>query len=306
VIHLEVQVANAAELLDAAAYGAVAKLRWESGPAVTGPFVEGGTVNLDATKTLYDIWDAAGVVGTWYRTRISNAAASTFSPYSAPFEGGAVTRYAELDDVLPMFDTVPNPRKQARLLRLLDVATSEVTTQMDGRDFFRHPTSGSATWYGSVGRTYRTRGGSDYGILHEHGGIVSLDQLEVSQDLGGSFSVVSTADYVLRGTDPESAEAPPPGEPYFHVVFTGIGTVQGLPRGVNVVRLTGVRGWPAIPVDLVEGTAQRARQLAYADPSYSGSIPGESEYGAGPVSLRWPQTLYNFLQSERERFWCQA
>lgn len=87
-IHLVVAVANTAELLATEAYGAGALLRWESSAALAGTYVEGGTEALVSGTDLYDIWDAAGVVGaTWYRTRISNAGGTTFSAYSAALPG---------------------------------------------------------------------------------------------------------------------------------------------------------------------------------------------------------------------------
>ena len=82
--HLEIEVTNADELLATEAYGAGAPLRWESSATETGTYVEGGTQPLTAGVVLYDIWDAAGIETTWYRTRISNVGATTFSAYSAP------------------------------------------------------------------------------------------------------------------------------------------------------------------------------------------------------------------------------
>ena len=82
--HLEIEVANAAELLATEAYGAGALLRWESSAAEVGTYVEGGTEALVSGTTLYDVWDAAGTETTWYRTRVSDAAGTTFSAYSAP------------------------------------------------------------------------------------------------------------------------------------------------------------------------------------------------------------------------------
>lgn len=82
--HLEIEVTNVAELLATEAYGAGARLRWESSAAEAGAYVEGGTLALVAGTTLYDVWDAAGIETTWYRTRISDAAGTTFSAYAAP------------------------------------------------------------------------------------------------------------------------------------------------------------------------------------------------------------------------------
>lgn len=95
--HLEIEVTNAAELLATEAYGAGALLRWERAPSETGTWVEGGTEALVSGTTLYDVWDAAGVETTWYRTRISNAAGTTFSAYSEPRSPVAsVTSLAEV------------------------------------------------------------------------------------------------------------------------------------------------------------------------------------------------------------------
>lgn len=88
-IHLIVTVANTAELLATEAYGPGALLRWESSATQTGTFVEGGTEPLVSGTSLYDVWDTAGVAGTtWYRTRISNAAGTSFSAYSESRLGG--------------------------------------------------------------------------------------------------------------------------------------------------------------------------------------------------------------------------
>jgi hypothetical protein len=82
--HLEIEVTNADELLATEAYGAGALLRWERSSTEAGTYVEGGTEALVAGTTLYDVWDAAGIETTWYRTRISNAGGTTFSAYSSP------------------------------------------------------------------------------------------------------------------------------------------------------------------------------------------------------------------------------
>ena len=82
--HLEIEVTNADELLATEAYGAGALLRWESSATEAGTYVEGGTEALVSGTTLYDVWDAAGIETTWYRTRISDAAGTTFSAYSDP------------------------------------------------------------------------------------------------------------------------------------------------------------------------------------------------------------------------------
>ncbi len=124
-IHLIVSVTNTAELLAAEAYGAGALLRWESSASEAGVYVEGGTVALVSGTTLYDVWDAAGVAGvTWYRTRVSDAAGSTFSAYSAPTLPGTVWTSMTVAQ-LRTFVTSPLPDEA--LLTLLSAAASAIT-----------------------------------------------------------------------------------------------------------------------------------------------------------------------------------
>ena len=85
-IQIEIPVANTSLLLTAGAYGPGALLRWESSALVGGPYVEQGTVPLVSGQSLYDIFDTNGTVLTFYRWRLSNAGATTYGPYSAPFQ----------------------------------------------------------------------------------------------------------------------------------------------------------------------------------------------------------------------------
>lgn len=123
-IHLEVVVENTADLLAPEAYGAGALLRWESSATVDGVYVEGGTEPLVTLVSLYDIWDAAGTAGTWYRTRISDAGATTFSAYSTPFQT-AIHRLYLSTDQYRAFDPVPQLSDPA-LLILLDAAAEAI------------------------------------------------------------------------------------------------------------------------------------------------------------------------------------
>ena len=94
--HLEIEVANVDELLATEAYGAGALLRWESSPTETGTYVEGGTEALVSGTTMYDVWDAAGIETTWYQTRISDAAGTTFSAYAVLSPVTSVVSVAEV------------------------------------------------------------------------------------------------------------------------------------------------------------------------------------------------------------------
>lgn len=94
-IHLTVEVPDAAELVDPQAYGVNAKLRYERATSFAGTYTEIGTVTLTAAAIEYDIWDTGGSESSWYRTRVSNSAGTTFSPgYSTPIQGGTRPRTA--------------------------------------------------------------------------------------------------------------------------------------------------------------------------------------------------------------------
>jgi hypothetical protein len=200
--------------------------------------------------------------------------------------------YASEEDLAALFETKPKPaRIESRLGPLLQTATDELVEEAR-RDFFRHPTSGSRTWLlDGDGTTW----------LHAHEGIVSLELLEVSTDGGRTFTDLLAADYALAWGWKSGAE-PPEGEPWFHVRIIPGGTATCFPRGTGTVRATGASGWASVPGPLREGTAQRARQLAYADPSYEGSVPADDAYGMPTVSGRWPDITYKFLKREARRF----
>ena len=284
-------------VLDAGAFGAGALIRIESAATIAGVYAEITTLPIVATQVQYQYWDPAGTATTWYRWRVSDAGNAIDSDYSAPLKGtnpaGAVfpTSYASLDRLLTLFETVPTqPRKLSRLGDLLGTATSQVIEACRGIDYFNHP----GTWIID---------GNGTDVIHDHLGIVSLSLLELSEDGGQTWRAVASTDYVLRGTPAYHQRPIPVGEPFFHVVFTGYGSARSVPSGMAAARLTGVRGWPAIPEVLIESSAQRARQLAFASGDYSGSVGApDTGWGAMGTDRFWPQSLYNFLARERDRF----
>ena len=308
-IRVDVYLESPAAILAVGAFGAGAKIRIESASSSGGPFAEVGTVDVDASVVQpFTYWDAAGTASSWYRWRISDTANTTQSPYSSPFQGASPTdvvaadSYAQLADVLALFETPVKATRFSRLASLLRTATRELIAEMQGRDYFRHPASGSETWYVPPDRITPR----DPCVLHFHDGLIALDALEYSSDGAVSFTSIAAGDYVLRGSDPDNPAPVPDGEPYFHLVFTGRGTVGSVPVGVGLVRATGARGWPAVPRPVVEGVAERARQLAFADPSASGSVQGPDGFEYTAPLERWPQVLYRWIDSERHRFWCHV
>ena len=302
-IRVDAWLPDPASVLATGAFGAGALVRIESGPDPSaGPWTEVQTTAIVATQVQYQWWDPSGDATTWYRWRVSDAGGATFSPYSAPFAGTSPAAfappltYASIDDVLATFETpVMAPRDLRRMAGLLTTATNQVIEACGHRDYFRHPATGVMTWVVDGD-------GSD--ILHLHEGLVSLSLLELSFNGGLTFVPVDAADYVLRGDSPFVAEPVPDGEPYFHVRFTGFGKYVTFVPTIRAARLTGVRGWPAVPAVLVESTAQRVRQLAFGSAGYSGGEAGGPDiFGRASSTDRfWPQSMYNFLQAEHSRF----
>jgi hypothetical protein len=287
-IHLRVTVLGTTELLDPSAYGAGALLRWESSPTEGGSYAEGGSVPLVAGQSLYDIWDAAGTPGVWYKTRVSDAAAATFSPYSDPQEGGTSDAYASLEDVLALFNTPVKEARHSRLESLLATTAEEINEEL-GRDYFRHPAvSGTET---------RTFNNARYGsVICVHSGVVSLDSLEVRAGPTSTYETVDPTDIQLEPLNPDL------GRPYDHIRLLGVVSRLVFPVGSAGLRATGVFGWATPPKALVEANAERTRQIYSMDGSYSGSAVGPDEYGAPRPFTPLPDVLYRFMRRETERY----
>ncbi len=309
-IRVDVWLPDPAGVLATGAFGAGALIRVEradvDGFGVLGAYAEVHTIAIVATTLQYQWWDSAGVATSSYKWRVSNAAGATFSPYSAPFAGtnpaGTVVpaSYATLAQTLALFETAPNVARQLRLAAALGTAANELNREC-GRDYFRHPASSADD---ATNVWYADGKGLEYVCVHQ--GIVGLSKLEVSWDLGITFSEITSANYWLTGADPNSTEPVPTDEPYFHA---RLGPASGLlvfPTGPRTVKLTGASGWGTPPPALVESNAERARQIIYADPSYMGALPSDEAYGAITVPAVWPHVLYRFLERERSRFFCRV
>lgn len=302
-IHLQVTVANAAELLATQAYGAGALLRWESGALQAGPFVEGGTVALVSGTSLYDVWDAAGVVGTWYRTRISNSGGTTFSAYSAPFQGGISTTAATLDDFLAGFEgPAPVAARYGRILDCLAQAHDTMLAEI-GFDFTRHPAiSGDEQRLfdgrigGHDGGRYSWVGGEDR--IHIHLGIVSVTLIEARWTLVGPWVAMDPADWYLDPATPEI------GESYDHIVLSQFGKWPVVPPGQRTIRVTGAFGYATPPVRIKAGELALARQLYRADSTMPGGQAGPDEWSSGSSVMPrgWPDATYRAIAWYRSKF----
>jgi len=84
---LTLTATNPDQLLNAGAYGAGAVIQVQSAALEAGPFSdEGSTVPIVSGTTSYTFYDTDGTTATWYRIRYENAAGTTVSDWSTPFQ----------------------------------------------------------------------------------------------------------------------------------------------------------------------------------------------------------------------------
>jgi hypothetical protein len=135
---LKISVENPDELLNASAFGAGALLRVEWCATEAGVYAEFATQPLVAGVRAHTVYHAAGVAGTWYRTRYSTAAPAApadYSAYSDLFQGGTAAGLADLADVrqrlgIPASDTTSDED----LTEFIDQVTTDILG-MTGREF---------------------------------------------------------------------------------------------------------------------------------------------------------------------------
>lgn len=263
-----------------ATYGAGALLRVERAATEAGVYVEIGTVAIDAGSTEYTLWDPAGAATSWYRWRASDAGDTTYSAYSDAFQGSdaedtSSERYAPLSAVLAGYQqTVPDDARTRLDNSLLD-ATDQIS-DLVGLAFF---TGSAETW--TINELVVSPSG-----LCVHDGIVSLTTVEVRSSVH--------SDWVeLEANEWELVPALKSGYPSFHIRLTGIDANPRWPCGAtSAVRLTGIRGWPAVPRSIRRATIDRARQLSAWDASRPGGVTGPEELGTGVGPNRMPDTMY--------------
>lgn len=216
-----------------------------------------------------------------------------------------MTAYATNEQALLTFQQPPSHEDRlARLEFLLGVASRQLD-QAALRDWLRHPAwddreegePDPETWYAS---------GAGRRTLCAHEGIVRLDELHIRYSDSLAYEDVAAGGWELRGSDPRSDEPTPADSPSFHVVL--MSSAAGyFPRGVRAVKLVGVRGWDTPPVQIIEATIERARQLYSADSSFSGAPVGSLDMGTPATSLpSLPSSFWEFLRAERQRFWCHV
>lgn len=286
-IRVDLNVNNAADLLDTAAYGAGAKVRLERATSEAGVYSEVTTLALVAGTDSYTYWDGTGTPASWYRSRVSDTGGVSFSAYSDPFRSTAIVAYAEVDDLEEMLPTVAGRDRNWLYDRLVD-ATNYINAEC-GRDFFRHPqVDGTET---RVVRTYR----GDRIIVNA--GIVSLSAVAYAPTFGDPFTPLGAefTDWYLD--DPMEARSADGTEltTYYSLRLPESGSITNwytTPRGAQ---LTGVFGWQEVPGIIRAGTLSLARQFVSQRLTVGGSPGGDVEFGSGFNVVPLPTETYRAI-----------
>jgi hypothetical protein len=298
-ILLRLTVPNPDDILTG--YGAGALIRIERAATEAGAYAEVDTEAVVATSFLYEVWDAAGLDTSWYRTRYSNALNTAQSEYGDSFSPGTPTAYATIDQLLVRLPQQPPSTSTARLARMQNAlleATDRLTEELGGVSFFRSPASGA-----DEVRLFEV--GID-GVVHVHEGVISIAACRIRRTRTGDFEDVDIDDLQLeywakRG---QRSTTKPAGEPYDHVSLTGRGTLLTWPATYLGIEFTGAWQWPAIPTRAVDATCDWARQALAADPTFVGGIVGPEELGRPIGPNRVPDSVWRLQVQMSRRFWC--
>lgn len=259
------------ELLAASGYGAGALVRVQSGAASTGPFANVATAALVSKTYEYLVYDQAGTSTTWYQTRYENAGGTVVSAWSSPFQASGGSGYCTLPAArLRIFNDSTVVKDDDLISSFITQASARVESITD-RTFYRDPPDGTNGTFLYDGFQASDGGPIVAGgrCLIESRGIVSLTTVEVATFTGDTFRTIPTSDWFLRPSRPT------PGWPFTQLWITNVpssgDTTPGFYPGFATVRLTGVRGWPAIPPDITDVTlsmvvgAYRARAAGGGD-----------------------------------------
>lgn len=278
-----VNVDNPADLLAADAYDAGALLRLERADDEGGPFVEIDTLPLVSTTTQYEFWDLTGTSADFYRSRVSDDDNTRQSEYS-DVTGSEPVAYASLDAVRETMNAptdAPN-----NLLSDLLVDVSDDITELLGRDFYRHPFSGTET------RTYHVRHRGERLLSRALGqelDIVSAGTVELADTVGGDYTEIvagSTGYYLLP-------EYPRDGHPFDDLELSFEGATHRVFPAGGLVRFTdAVFGWSSVPGLVRRATIDLVRESYRQGPGGGGPIGvsalGQPIFGPGtpPTVIR--------------------
>ena len=201
-----------------------------------------------------------------------------------------MTTFAEVEDVLvTRRQGSTDARYLAAVEQYLEDATDDLTEAI-GYSFLRQPETGTESWIVS---------GTGCEILHVHEGLASLTTVEIRYSVSDAWLTVDSDDWVLESEPGEPYILA--GEPAFHVVLLPSAAYTAFPRGRQLVRLTGARGWDAMPNRARSATVAIVRQRLGLDQTGQGGAFGPEEMAGRVGPDLWPKAAYDVLLRERGR-----
>lgn len=272
---------NPNQLLNAGAYGAGAVIRLQAASAQGGPFADVSgvgstpTVPLLADTRAYTAYDPSGASSTWYRMRYEDALVAKPSEWSDPFQIGT-TGYADLVDVKQRFEKTDTDRYDEDFAEMIRQATDYIRGECN-REFL--PQTGVFLFDGRDARA----GGR---CLRIPQGIVSITTLEVADATLGSFSTISSPNFLLRPLPQDRSPGWPATELWMSDVASGAPPFSAFPRGYGNVQITGTLNFPALPVRINEVCMNIvARMWAWRQAGGADSLGAGQEGGVPSVTM---------------------
>jgi hypothetical protein len=214
------------------------------------------------------------VVGTWYQTRISNSGGTTFSAYSAVFQGGIETGLVDLATVKTRIGIVSTDHKDDALLLAFITSTTNTLQNITGCHFIGDTADQVYYFDGN-----ESRGGM---VLPVPVGIQSVTTLELATMTGGSYAAVPSNAYFL---DPPR---PDPGFPFTAIAMSDqpMGWWYRFYPGKRTIKVTGKFGWAAVPADIQQIAINVLIRLYRARASGEGDVVGTNALGNAIVARR--------------------
>lgn len=129
---------------------------------------------------------------------------------------------------------------------------------------------------GTAARTFDGNGNDRMWVRH---GLQAISTLEIANETGGTFSTLSSTEYVLRPATHDR----PTGWPGFWVILTDKATTYGIfTVGFDTVRITPTAagwGWQSIPSDLSEVAAIMGTRMFQSRQSGEMLVVGSTDFG---------------------------
>jgi len=246
-------------------YSAGAKVYLDSATTEGGAYSNVTSTAIVSGTEVYELTDANGTSATWYKTRVGNSGGTSYSSYSAAFQGTAWAAYATVDDLRRATPGLAGTTHDNVLADVLLDAKAKTDTDC-ARTFLRVPqVSGDVTVYCDINHAGYASLVSAIGIPYTTDGraldIVSVTTISYRDSETGSYTAIAAGDtgyHLEAGTGPGLAGT---DWPYEDVTLSpASATITTWPTGKRAVRIVGALGFPSIPADVKRANIDHARE----------------------------------------------